>query len=514
MVPGAKIYINERMKIQRDPQKAIKGEYGAIIIGGGIYGITLALESGLRGVKTLLIEQGDFGEQTSFNSLKIIHGGLRYLQSLDLHRFNESVRERTWFLRHFPERVHPLPCFMPLYGKGMRRPSIFRAALFANHILALNRNHGLDRDHTLPMGGVVSPERSAEIFPLVDTSGLKGGAVWYDAYMPDSQMLVMDLLQTACTHGTTPLNYVRVTDLLTTGTGDISGVTAFDRESGEQLNFHADLVINAAGPWCRKIIEGIKGEKEELFRPSLAWNVSFNKKALSDHAVAVQAKEPGSRLFFITPWKGKIFAGTGHEPWLGEPGRPSPTKKQLTGFINDLNKAVPGLNLQFEDVGRIFAGLLPTTETGSNKLTKREIIIDHGAAGGPGGLFSVGGIKFTTARLVAEKILTMAGLSQPKKRITKTNKQLYPEITHKLTTEQFKELLTQDTTIVHLDDLILRRSTLWEQGENISGLAEKLCGLFPWDGQRTTQELSKCMASLKSFPQAGKTTETDFAERE
>ncbi|RUM38368.1 MAG: hypothetical protein DSY58_02320 [Desulfobulbus sp.] len=491
------------MRIQRNPQGAAKEEYGAIIIGGGIYGITLALEAGLRGVKTLLIEQGDFGEQTSFNSLKIIHGGLRYLQSLDLHRFRESVRERTWFLRNFPERVHPLPCFMPLYGTGMRRPSIFRAALFANHILALTRNTGLDNDHHLPMGGVVSPEKSAEIFPLVDTKGLKGGAIWYDAFMPDSQLLIMDLLQTACVHGTTPLNYVRATDLLTDGAGNVSGVTALDREKGKQRHYHADLVINAAGPWCRKIIAGIKGDKEELFRPSLAWNVYFKKDALSDHAVAVQAREPGSRLYFITPWKGKIFAGTGHEPWTGEPGRPLPTRVQLTAFINELNKAVPGLNLQLNDVGRIFAGLLPTTETGSNKLTKREVIIDHGAVGGPGGLYSVGGIKFTTARLVAEKILTMAGRSKTKEKLPKFETQLYTDISHSLKIEQYRHILSQDATIVHLDDLVFRRSTLWEGDENISELVERLSGLFPWDEKRTTQEISKCMASLKSLPQVG-----------
>jgi glycerol-3-phosphate dehydrogenase len=486
------------MMISRDPEAAGKQNYDAVIIGGGIYGITLALEAGRKGLKTLLVEQGDFGEQTSFNSLKIIHGGLRYLQSLDLHRFRESVGERTWFLRHFPERVHPLPCFMPLYGKGMRRPSIFRGALLANHLLSLGRNTGVDPDHHLPMGKVVGVEQSRAIFPLLDTRGLKGGAVWYDAYMPDSQLLVMDLLQAACSLGAVSLNYVRATGLLTDSQGHIRGVEALDRASTTPCAFHADLVINAAGPWCRQVVEGITGDRKELFQPSLAWNVLFKRKALSDHALAVQAREPGSRLYFITPWKDKIFAGTGHEPWLAGPGRPMPTFRQLSSFIGSLNKAVTGLNLQLEDVDRIFAGLLPTTEAGSNVLTKRECIVDHGAAGGPTGLYSVGGIKFTTARLVAEKILELAGQGTTEPVAIAGVTSSYPAMDE---LEQYRELLARDASIVHLDDLVFRRSTLWESSSEFEEMAESLCSLFPWDEARKEQELAKCRACLESLPQ-------------
>ena len=489
------------MKISRDPQDAEQGEYAAIIIGGGIYGITLALEAGRRGLKTLLLEKGDFGEQTSYNSLKIIHGGLRYLQTLDLHRFRESVRERTWFLRHFPERVHPLACFMPLYGEGMRKPSIFRAALLANHLLALNRNIGMDSEHQLPMGTVVGVQESRTIFPMVNTDGLKGGAVWYDAYMPDSQLLVMDLLKVACSLGATPLNYVRATDLQTDNQGHISGVTALDRESGQTHLYSADLVINAAGPWCRTIIEGFTGDREELFRPSLAWNVLFKTRALSEYALAVQAREPGSRLYFITPWKGRIFAGTSHEPWLGKMDRPMPTKTQVTNYINALNQAVPGLELQLSDVDRIFAGLMPTTAVGSNKLTKREVIVDHGREGGPIGLYSVGGIKFTTARLVAEKILDLTGLDRTQQPMPEQKALSASHLEEQRSQlEQYRELLASDQSIVHLDDLLLRRSTLWEEGADAMELASRLCALFPWSEERKERELAKCRGCLRNLP--------------
>ncbi len=488
------------MTIVRNPLGAQQREHDVIIVGGGIHGITLALEAGRRGLKTLLLEKGDFGEQTSFNSLKIIHGGLRYLQSLDLQRFRESVGERSWFLRHYPHRVFPLPCFMPLYGQGARRPLVFRAALLMNHLLSLKKNAGLDSEHTLSMGKVVGVNACRKIFPMLDCKGLKGGAVWYDAFMPDSQLLIMDLLSAACDLGTMPLNYVQAKDVRTDSQGRVCGVSAVDKESGKVYEYHAGLVINAAGPWCRIFLNGLRGDKEELFRPFLMWNALFTRKALSRYALAVQGREKGSRLFFITPWKGKIFAGTAHEPWSGEPERPLPTSEQIHVFIRELNNAVPGLHVERDDIGRIFAGLVPGTVAGGITPTRKEVIIDHGSEGGPSGLYSVGGIKFTTARLVAEKILTGVGLGSAEQSIPRGKLYVSPEWDDPQILEKFARVLAEDSSIVHLDDLVLRRSTLWERGEEALGIVTQLSDLFPWDDKRKSWEIRKCREKLRALP--------------
>lgn len=476
------------------PIQATDKEYDAIIIGGGIYGISLALEAGRRGLKTLLLEKGDFGEYTSFNSLKIIHGGLRYLQSLDLHRFRESVKERSWFLRHFPQQVKPMPCLMPLYGRGLKRPSVFRIALLLNHLLALDRNKGLDPDHQLPVGNILSPKKSREIFPLVEMEGLQGSALWYDAQMEDSQLLIMDMLQLARETGTCAINYCQVEKILTAG-GSVQGVSSLDRESGEHFEFKSNIVINAAGPWAGKLIEGLGGDADSIYRPSLAWNVLYKRPAPSSHALAVQAKSPGSRALFVTPWKGMIFAGCGHEPWTrtGSPDRPMPSRAQLGHFTDEVNEAIPGLNLGFEDIGRVFCGLLPTVETGSNVLTKREVIINHSQEGGPSGLYSIGGIKFTTARLVAEKIWGIIETGKP----AQTAPAPVVVMTESVAGAQ-KELGSPvtDPDIVHLDDLVLRRSTLWEQGEDLD--LDQLSHLFEnWDDERRLLEIKRCSLRLE-----------------
>jgi glycerol-3-phosphate dehydrogenase len=93
--------------IRRDPEQATSRPHDLIVIGAGIYGVAMALEAARRGLRVVLVERDDFGGATSWNSLRILHGGLRYLQTLDLPRFFDSVAERRWFCRHFPELVAP-----------------------------------------------------------------------------------------------------------------------------------------------------------------------------------------------------------------------------------------------------------------------------------------------------------------------------------------------------------------------------------------------------------------------
>jgi len=249
---------------------------------------------------------------------------------------------------------------------------------------------------------IISAAQVIQHFPQVDRDGLKGGAVWYDGAIPSSQLVIMEMLKKACGGLTTALNYTEGKTLLVSG-NEVTGLLCEDRQSGKNYELKSDNVINATGPWCRSFAATFHNDDPELFRYSIAWNVLFNRKALSDHSVAVKPKRPGSRMYFIHGFNGKIMGGTIHAPWSGVSDHPMPDLHDVAAYIDDLNLSMPGLHLRPGDVQQIFAGLLPVQKQGTDKLASREVIKDHGATGGPKGAFSVSGVKFTTARLVASK---------------------------------------------------------------------------------------------------------------
>ncbi|HJU62813.1 MAG TPA: FAD-dependent oxidoreductase, partial [Candidatus Binatia bacterium] len=109
--------------MRRNLSTLTERQYDLAVVGGGIYGISVARDAALRGFTVALVEQGDFGSATSSNLHKIIHGGLRYLQHGDLKRMRESIRERSILMRIAPHLVDPLPFLIPIYRHA--RPGKF-----------------------------------------------------------------------------------------------------------------------------------------------------------------------------------------------------------------------------------------------------------------------------------------------------------------------------------------------------------------------------------------------------
>jgi len=509
--------------IERNYDKAVDGNYDVIIIGGGVYGISLALMASRMGLKNLLVEKNDFGGATTYNHLRTVHGGLRYLQSMDLPRFFESVAERHWFMKEFPGLTRPLPCLMPLYGNGPYRPSVFRVALGLNDILSRKRNKDVASGQELKNGEVISAPQVRQLFPLVDPQGLKGGAVWYDGAMPSSQLVIMEMLSKACGGGTTALNYTEAEELLVAD-NCTKGLRCRDRETGIDYEFKSDAVINATGPWCRSFATAFHDDDPELFRYSIAWNVLFNRKALSDHSVAVKPKRPGSRMYFIHGFNGLIMGGTTHAPWSGVSDNPMPDFHDVAAYIDDLNLSMPGLHLRPRDILQIYAGLLPVQKQGTDKLAAREVIKDHGACGGPKGAYSVSGVKLTTARLVAEKVIrkvfsnrTLTPLTDNKPHSSlaaKESEAVFPfdwqPEAHDSSWRDKLHNIIQTQSVLHLDDLILRRTTIGDNPLRAIAVAPSLAKLFEWDDDTCGEEVQrlKTYFEKRTFPTQGVSLES------
>ena len=142
--------------MKRDLTQLLGRTFDICVVGGGIGGLTVAYDAAQRGLSVALIERGDFGSGTSFNHLRTIHGGLRYLQTLDLPRARESVRERRTLARIAPWAVAPQAFVLPLYASLTRGPLAMRAGFLLDRVVAHDRNAGVSPSHVLPGGQVLS----------------------------------------------------------------------------------------------------------------------------------------------------------------------------------------------------------------------------------------------------------------------------------------------------------------------------------------------------------------------
>ena len=406
--------------MKRNPNELTDREFDVIIVGGGIYGATIAWDAVLRGFSVALIEKDDFGGNTSSNSLKIVHGGLRYLQQLDIKRVRESVRERRIMLTIAPHLVQPLSCLMPTYGHFIKGPEVMFCGMLLNDILSADRNIGVDPLRKIPNCRIISKDKCLELLPLIDPGNVTGGAMWTDAQMYSSERLLLAFIKSASKNGACAVNYMEAGELINKN-GKVIGVKAHDRLSGTSIEIRGRIVINAAGAWAPLLL-GKTSDKNGIFNLSTAMNLVLSKNLFPETAAGIYGRYEyeipgngvwsGRRVLFATPWRGKTIIGTYHRPYTEKNVSLSVKRTEVEEFLKEVNSAVPGENITPEDVTFVQKGFLPmdriSRKTGEVILTKHYKIIDHKKQDGIEGLVSVIGVKYTTARDVAEKVMNVA----------------------------------------------------------------------------------------------------------
>jgi glycerol-3-phosphate dehydrogenase len=421
--------------MERDLNRLSADTYDVVIIGGGIYGACVAWDAALRGLSVALVEKGDFGHATSSNSLRVIHGGLRYLQHGDLRRLRQSIQERTVFMRIAPHLVHPLPFLIPTYGHGMRGKEILTLALLMNDLMGLDRNRLKDPQKYLPPGRIISRDECFRLFPGVEKNGLTGGAIIYDCQMFSSERLLLSFVRSATREGAQAANYVEVFGLLRCG-DNVAGIKARDLLNGREIDIRARVVVNTSGPWLERLLSLCNGHSpNRTVALSKAFNILVRRQIIPHYAVGIYAKSrvkdpdalvsKGSRLLFLTPWHDRSLIGTVHLPYDCDPDHCRVTEDEIQSFLNEINNAYPAAALERRDVCFTYGGLLPIHNDGTRgvQLLKRYRIVDHEQEEGVEGLVSVMGVKLTEARHVAEKTidLVFAKLgTKPPKSVTAT----------------------------------------------------------------------------------------------
>lgn len=187
--------------MKRELEKLSSQTFDVLVVGGGIHGALAVWDATLRGLSAALIERSDFGSATSQNSLKIIHGGLRYLQDGNPFRIRTMARERTTWMRIAPHLVHPLTCLMPTREKLSRSRLAMGVALAVNDLLSFDRNRSMDVGKHLPAGSVIPRQELSRLLPGYPLNDSTGAAVWHDAQIHNSERLLLEFLLSADREG-------------------------------------------------------------------------------------------------------------------------------------------------------------------------------------------------------------------------------------------------------------------------------------------------------------------------
>lgn len=357
----------------------------AIIVGGGIQGVTLALAMAERGLRPVIVERDALGSGASGNSYGIVHGGLRYLQTLDIARWRRSRIAQAWFLDEFPAYVKPLRCVMPLYQGRLRSTHVFQAGMLLQKWLA----SALDVHVPLPPPKLLT---AAQVRDEFDVPGqrLLGAACWHDAEVHDMPGLLRAMLQRGGIDESALYIPCEARELLEDDQGIAGLRIAFP--GGETEDISCRIAINCTGSWLGQW----QHRAECPSANTLAFNLILSGRLAGNTALAVSTTPGKGRSYFVRPHPEGIFAGTYYRPAPGAT-EPAVTDQDVADFLSELDLALPKWDLRNATVKRVTAGLLPDKDGKGMKLSSADHILVHR----PRGFYSILGGKFTTAPLLS-----------------------------------------------------------------------------------------------------------------
>src|SRR5262245_38926595 len=393
----------------RDIDQLTGRTFDVLVVGGGIYGLAIAYDAAQRGLTVALVERNDFGSGSSFNHLRTIHGGLRYLQSLDLSRARESIRERRTLARIAPHAVRPLPFAVPVYRSLVRNTWLMRAGMLFDRAVAAGRNRGVAASHRLRGGRVVGRGHAIQQFPGLRRQGLTGAAVYYDYVTTEADRLTFAYAIAAAEHGATLSNYVEAIAPIVEH-GRVTGVTAKDALGAASFSIAARLTVNATGARVDRLLQPL-GIATTI--PMLKAMNLVTRRDAGDEALA--GRSSTGRYLFLVPWRERALFGTWESHTPCDPDDTSVAERDVAAFIAELNQAFPALDLTLDDVTLVHRGVVPARmKSGRAVLEGHDQVRDHSSQGVEG-IVTVAGAKFTTARGVAERVtdLLVSKLERP-----------------------------------------------------------------------------------------------------
>ena len=454
--------------IGRDVEAACGRHYDVVIVGGGILGACTLREAARRGLSACLCEAADFGSGTTWNSLRILHGGLRYLQTLNLSRFFRSIGARRVFALQFPALLRPVEFMMPLTGGGLRSPAALRAALAVSDALSAPANSGVDPRVRLPPSRMLDARETRLRLPVSRAGDWRGAACWSELVLSSPERIVIELVLDACRRGAVALNYVQATSL-TQREGHVAGVEIQDQRTASRGTLRASAVINCSGARIDELTADEHRHGPRRFLPSLAVNLLLDSRLELPSALAVSAPGRESPVLFLVPQPDGLLAGTMHAPRPPGTTGAIASGEEIDAFLGMLNRALPELAVGRTNVRHVYAGLLPVGSPGGVDLVTRDFVEDSALTAGLRNYSAAYAAKLTTAPLTARKLLDSvagshapAGEEEPLPLSPHTERLLRPETILALNEAEAGAVLrgvVREESVVFVDDLLHRRTS-------------------------------------------------------
>ncbi len=363
--------------------------FDVVIIGAGIHGAGAAQAAAAAGYSVLVLEQFDeVAQGASSRSSKLIHGGLRYLETGEFKLVHECLRERAILLRIAPHLVELVPFYIPVYKQTSRRPWKIALGLSIYSFFSRKRFHRIPRKIWHQLDGLRTQDLDA-VFS------------YYDAKTNDAR-LTRSVLESARSLGAEIITGATLEQAQITSEGvDVSYI-----KNNETVIVKAGVLVNATGAWVNRVLSRINdgdGEPLQAANIDLVQGTHIVVSGDIDHPYYLEAPQDG-RAVFVTPWKNQVMIGTTETVYTGNPAKVCPLSKEINYLLYIYNHYFDK-NLVHEDIIHSFAGLrvLPGGE-GATFTRSRDTHFHEDDETQPRVISIVGG-KLTSYRSTAEKLV-------------------------------------------------------------------------------------------------------------
>lgn len=391
--------INKRIPIQNLNETI----YDVIVIGGGITGACILWDATLRGMKCLLVDKNDYASGTSQATSKLIHGGLRYLKNFEIGLVRESLRERRNLAHISPHALYTMGFHIPIYSA--KDTLMTKLGMVLYNQLSYDRNKMIHMDNIIPEYRFHTKEETIHEIPDIARANLKGSYLYYDYANLNPERYTTEFIFSARNKGAISRNYTEVLGIKKNPIGTYQ-IQLRDNLNGEITSIESKTVVNSSGPWADKIESmAFSGNETKLVRSKGIHIIT--RKICKDKTVVLKKKN-GTHLFII-PWRNKTIIGTTDTVYLDSPDALKITKKEIEELLSEVNYSYGSIELKLEDVDFYYGGLRPLVEQEGKSVStynasRKLEIMDHKQEGFPGFYSALGG-KYTTSRLLAEKLV-------------------------------------------------------------------------------------------------------------